>query len=317
MFESALRLGYTAFKIHARHPYRTRQTSIPKAHIQAYRDIRREHRKLPVFVQANKQINFASPLREDYEFALRELATDYLHGALLEPTGVIVQAGYHKHSGERKAIYQTTKLLEELIMKEIGLLGICTIILETSSGEGTAIGHNFAQLKHIIDGLSAGYLVEICFDVTNVFAAGYDIATADGLESTLDEFDRLLDIDRIACINFSDADYPLGSRKRFRTPLGEGEIGIEGLARIINHPALATKPFILEAMVDKDHIGHHPDYEVALGLMKDLSSLEQPRKHKRLLSHHRLNHINQEREQQLYRKLGVGKEEGEEPSLWI
>lgn len=304
-FKTALELGYTAMKIHARHPYKVHQTQIPRDHVQAYRNTRREHRGLPVFIQANKLINIASPVAKERHFATKQLEHDYMMGAYLEPTGIVVQMGNHRQLGEKHALYQATKILEKLTLKLIGHLGICTIILETSSGEGTTMGYQFEHFKHVIDGLSAPHLIEVCFDISNVFAAGYDISSADGLERSIDEFQSLLDIDRIACINLSDAEYPLGSKKRFRAPLGQGEIGRNALERIVNHPQLAAKPFILEGLVAKDHSGLHPDYKVAHELMGKPIDPKIIRAHKRVLSYQRLDYIAKEREAARRIKYGL------------
>lgn len=303
--KTALELGYSAIKFHARHPFKTHEQKIPADHLHAYRAIRSEHRDFPVFIQANKLINIASPLAEDTQFAVRELERDYRMGSLLEPTGIVVQAGNHRHFGERQAIYRMTETLEHITMKLIGHLGICTIILETSSGEGTAMGYKFEHFKSVIDGLSAPHVVEICLDISNIFAAGYDISSEDGLEHTLDEFHYSLDLDRIACINLSDADYPLGSRKRFRAPLGQGEIGIEALKRIVNHPELAAKPFILENLVSKNHADLHPDYETAQELFEQFLDPNKIHEHRRLLSDQRMDFIFMEHRERLRQKYGV------------
>lgn len=308
-FETALELGYTAIKFHARHPFRTTSNGIPVDHLHAYRDLRREHRSFPVFIQANKLVNIASPLEVDRIFAERQLSIDYQLGSYLEPTGIVLQAGNHKHFGEKAGIYQATKMLEKLTLKLIGFLGECTLILETSSGEGTSIGYKFENFKKIIDGLSAPYLVEICFDVSNVYASGYDIASEEGLLHTIDRFHSLLDIDRIACVNLSDADYPLGSKKRFRTELGKGEIGLEALERIVNHPDLADRPFILEKKVSKDYSGLHPDYATAKELMEKLENTDDVRKHKRLLSDQRFDFIREERAEKRRIALGIDDDE--------
>ena len=128
------------------------------------------------------------------------------------------------------------------------------VLLENTVGCGQQIGCRFEQLESLraligdLTEVPAGY----CLDTCHLLAAGYDVATAAGLRETVREAERVLGMVNVRVIHANDSKKPLGSRLDRHAHIGEGHIGEEGFRRILAHPKLRTKPFILETPVDKE-----------------------------------------------------------------
>lgn len=123
-----------------------------------------------------------------------------------------------------------------------------TLLLETMAGKGSEVGRTFEELRAIIDRVELADHVGICFDTCHVWDAGYDIVG--DLDGVLEEFDRVLGLDRLRAVHLNDSKNPLGAHKDRHEKLGDGCIGWEALVRVINHPVLRDLPFYLETPQD-------------------------------------------------------------------
>jgi deoxyribonuclease-4 len=126
-----------------------------------------------------------------------------------------------------------------------------TVLLENTAGSGANIGSRFEELQSIrelardLTGLPVGY----CLDTCHLLAAGYDIASAAGLRATIQSASNTLGLTNIHLIHANDSKTPLGSRVDRHANIGEGHIGAQAFRRILTHPKLRGKPFILETPV--------------------------------------------------------------------
>jgi deoxyribonuclease-4 len=128
------------------------------------------------------------------------------------------------------------------------------VLIENTVGAGCQIGSKFLELRMIRD-LSLGETplrIGYCLDTCHLYAAGFNIACPQGLDQTLTEADRVLGIEHVHVIHTNDSKGALGSRLDRHANIGEGQIGEEGFRGILTHPALRTKPFILETPVDEE-----------------------------------------------------------------
>ena len=124
------------------------------------------------------------------------------------------------------------------------------VLLETMAGKGSEIGGRFEELRAIIDRVSCQYKVGVCLDTCHVWDGGYDLVNHP--DEVLEEFDRIIGLDRLHAIHFNDSMNECGSHKDRHQKLGEGKIGLEGMKRIALHPLLQGKPFILETPNDDE-----------------------------------------------------------------
>ena len=120
------------------------------------------------------------------------------------------------------------------------------ILLETTAGQGDSIGHTFEQLAEILSPLARPGRFGVCLDTCHVFAAGCDVRSPEAYEATMEQFDRVVGIERLLAVHVNDSRRPLGSRVDRHEHIGRGLIGLDGLANFVRDPRLANVPLILE-----------------------------------------------------------------------
>lgn len=144
------------------------------------------------------------------------------------------------------------------------------VLLETMTGKGTEIGAKFEHLREIRDGAAHPERIGVCLDTCHVFAAGYDIV--DDLEGVLEEFDRVLGLELLKAVHLNDSMMPFGSHKDRHAVVGEGEIGLDALLRILRHPVLKDLPFYLETPLDDK--GHKEEIRMIRKKLEGAGCLE-------------------------------------------
>ena len=138
-----------------------------------------------------------------------------------------------------------------------------TVLLETMAGKGSEIGGRFQELKAILDAVGSDSL-GVCLDTCHVYDGGYDIVN--NLDGVLEEFDRVIGLDRLYALHLNDSKNPFASHKDRHECLGQGSLGLETFRRIVNHPALKDKPMILETPNEL------PGYQKEIALLRGLES---------------------------------------------
>lgn len=135
------------------------------------------------------------------------------------------------------------------------------VLLETMAGKGSEVGGRFEELKAIIDAVGSDN-VGVCLDTCHVYDGGYDIVG--DLDGVLSEFDQIIGLDRLCALHVNDSKNPFASHKDRHECLGQGTLGLETFARIVNHPALKDKPMILETPNEL------PGYQKEIALLRSL-----------------------------------------------
>ncbi len=128
-------------------------------------------------------------------------------------------------------------------------LGTLSILLENTCGHGSTLGGSFSQLQDMLamlDGLPVG----CCLDTAHCFQAGMDISSPEGLQIMVGSLEQTVGLDRVKVGHTNDSRTPLGSRHDRHEHIGQGGIGLDGFRRIVNHPALREKAFILETPLE-------------------------------------------------------------------
>ncbi|HKF51097.1 MAG TPA: deoxyribonuclease IV [Candidatus Acidoferrales bacterium] len=128
--------------------------------------------------------------------------------------------------------------------------GNLRILLENTAGQGTSVGSRFAELQAILD-LCAELPMGVCVDTAHLFAAGHDLRRAEGLDRALIELSTTIGLERVFVIHVNDSKGALGSHLDRHEHIGKGKIGLEGFRRVLNHPQLAGRAFILETPIDR------------------------------------------------------------------
>ncbi len=125
-----------------------------------------------------------------------------------------------------------------------------TLLLENTAGQGNSIGRSMEQLRRLIDASGAPPDVAVCLDSAHLFEAGYDISVDEGWEELLGELARLALLPLVRLWHLNDSKTVLGSRVDRHAHIGDGNIGLSGFRRIVNHPGFRKLPMLLETPKD-------------------------------------------------------------------
>ncbi len=247
----AAELGANTFQIFSASP-RMWRASMPAAHdIAALRRARERLDLRPLAIHVNYLINLAS-----LDPVIREKSVTAFRGELERAAAIgaeylVTHPGSYRGQAVEQAIAAFALGLAEAAS---GLARSVTVLLENTAGGGAHIGGRLEELRLIRDlaaretDIETGY----CLDTCHLLAAGFDIATEAGLETTVAAADRTLGLDNVRVIHANDSKGPLGSHLDRHANIGEGHIGAEGFHRILTHAKLREKPFILETPKDEE-----------------------------------------------------------------
>lgn len=212
--------------------------------IDHFQRLRGEYRLGPILAHAPYTMNLASPKPEVYEFACTVIREDVARMDALKIENMVFHPGSHTGIGVEEGIQNIIAGLNQAITGKERI----TVLLETMSGKGTEIGYRFEHLRAIREGVNFPERIGVCLDTCHVFSAGYDITG--NLERVLEEFDKVLGLGLLRAIHLNDSMMPFASRKDRHAAVGEGEIGLDALLKIVSHPALKNLPFYLETPFD-------------------------------------------------------------------
>ena len=240
MAKDAVSIDANTFQFVTRNPRGGRAKEIDPSDVSAYTAFAADHGITRILAHAPYTLNPASDKQQTRDFALMVLAEDL--GRMEETPHQM----YNMHPGS--AVGQSPEAamakIAEALNESLLPVQTTTLLLETMSGKGSEIGGTFEQLAAIIEQVDLSDHVGVCLDTCHVWDAGYDIVG--DLDGVIDEFDRVLGLDRLRAIHLNDSQNARGSHKDRHARIGEGEIGFDALAAVTNHPKLRDLPFYLE-----------------------------------------------------------------------
>lgn len=196
----------------------------------------------PTIVHAKYLTALGSPNPELVEKSRASLSAELRETVRLNALGLVFHPASHRGKGLDKVFNHFVEGVNEVIE---AAPGDSLLMLETSAGSGDHIGSKFEELGRLIKAID-NPRAAVCLDTQHVWAAGYDIASKDGLNATIEEFDREIGLDLLRCVHANDSMRALGSSVDRHDNIGEGLIGTEGFTNILSHPAFADLPFYLE-----------------------------------------------------------------------
>ena len=246
MGKQMLANGGNTFAFFTRNPRGGKAKEIDPQDVQAFLKLEQENHFGKLVAHAPYTMNCCAAKENLREFA-RETMVDDLKRLELTPGNYYnFHPGSHVGQGEETGIAKIAEILNEVLTKEQST----TVLLETMSGKGSEVGRNFQELRQIIDQVELKEKLGVCLDTCHVWDGGYDIVS--DLDGVFTEFDQIIGLDRLKAIHLNDSMNGLGSHKDRHARIGEGEIGLEALVRVINHPATKDVPFILETPNDDE-----------------------------------------------------------------
>lgn len=226
--------------------------------LEKFQKIRSENHFGPLIAHAPYTVNLASSNEKTFAFGCSVIKEDIQRMQKLNIEKFVLHPGSHIGQGVNVGIENIVRGLNLIVTGNEKI----EILLETMSGKGTEVGYRFEQLKQIRDSLRYPEKIGICLDLCHVFSAGYDLRN---LNSVLQEFDNLLDLNTLRAIHLNDSSTPFHSMKDRHIGIGEGSIGISVIQEILNHPRLRQIPFYLKTPLD--HEGHKREIEFVKSLL--------------------------------------------------
>lgn len=189
-------------------------------------------------------INLGAPDETNLAKSRRAFAEEIKRCVALD----IRYVNFHPGAALKEPVEQCLERIVESLLETAPLLeGSNTrLLLETTAGQGSTVGHKFEQLSHIIKEVGGRVPLGVCFDTCHSFCAGYDLRTAEALDETLDQFDATIGLENLYAFHVNDSMRPFASRKDRHASLGSGEIGIDAFSALMQNPRTREIPKYLE-----------------------------------------------------------------------
>ncbi len=218
--------------------------------VDRFREKRSAAGPLPVLSHDSYLINCASPDDALWERSIVALGAELARCRRLGIELLVMHPGAHMGAGEEAGLDRIARALDRVLARDDGA-GV-TVLLENTAGQGTALGHRFAQLGAIVARSSAAGRLGVCVDTQHAFAAGYDLASAEGWERSWGEFERELGLPRLRALHLNDSKRPCGARVDRHDHIGLGLLGAGAFVRVMNDPRLNGLPASLETEKTED-----------------------------------------------------------------
>jgi deoxyribonuclease IV len=218
-----------------------------------------------VLIHAIYLLNPASEKPEFREKSLEGLTLALNAGAQLGAQGVVLHPGSALKSED---VDSAIKRAGEVIKEALDVSEGCDLHLEDTAGAGGTLGRSFEELAALIDAAGGGKRLGVCLDTCHLHASGYDMRTAESIAGVVDDFDRIVGLDRLHSLHVNDSVNPLGSNRDRHVNLGDGEIGAEGIAAFLSEPRFQGLPAIFEGPGFKGKNVEPEDIENMIALRK-------------------------------------------------
>ncbi len=236
--------GGNTFAFFTRNPRGGKAKAINEKDIQEFLLVTKEYKFGKIVAHAPYTLNACAAKENLRDFARETFADDLRRMEYTPGNYYNFHPGSHVGQGTETGIHKIAEILNDVLTEE----QTTTVLLETMSGKGSEVGRNFQELRDILELVELKDKMGICLDTCHVWDGGYDIVN--NLDGVLKEFDNIIGLSRLKAVHLNDSMNGLGSHKDRHARIGEGEIGLDALIRIIRHPALKGLPFILETPND-------------------------------------------------------------------
>jgi deoxyribonuclease-4 len=246
--ERGLEAGCRTIQIFTRNSNQWEGKPLAPGEVAAFRSAAGASGLAPLVSHAAYLINLGSAEEATRERSVTALATEVSRCEALGIPFVVLHPGTHGGDGAEAGIERIARGLDRSL--EAASAGTTVVLLETAAGQGSSVGHSFAELKAIRDRVSSPSRVEVCFDTCHVHAAGYDLVSRDGWRRTLDELDRLVGLQLVRVIHANDSKKERGCRVDRHERIGLGAMGEAAFRNLMREPAFRGVPKILETPKD-------------------------------------------------------------------
>jgi len=242
--ERGVERGARSIQIFSQNPRQWKPREYDADEVAAYHEAMADSAVDALLIHAVYLLNCASEDAEIVEKSLASLAASLRSGAALGARGVVLHAGSALKNGSAvgPALERAAKVIAEALAES----DECRLHLENTAGAGGTLGRSFEELARMIELAGGGDRLGVCLDSCHLLASGYDVRNVEALAGVLDEFDRVVGLDRLGSLHVNDSVTPLGSNRDRHVNLGDGEIGREGCAAFLSEPRFEGLACVLE-----------------------------------------------------------------------
>jgi deoxyribonuclease-4 len=249
-FERAAKVEAVTMQIFTKSERQWNAKPITEADIELWNTARATSLVGPILSHDSYLINLASPKEEGWEKSIEAFKEELSRCAMLGIPYLVTHAGSHLEQGEDAAITRLAialdRSLRELHAQNIPGIQNVTILLETTAGQGSAIGYKFEHWAAVFEQMELSEYVGVCFDTCHVYASGYDLTTPETYQDTMAQFDKYIGLDKIKAFHVNDSKKGLGSRVDRHEAIGQGAMGLEPFRFLMNDPRFINIPKVLE-----------------------------------------------------------------------
>lgn len=266
-FAEAKRVGCDCLQIFVKNQKQWNAKPLTDDLIKRYKDAEAESGIKPVVAHSSYLINLGSPKAEQFEKSVNALVDELERCEALGVSGLVLHPGAHMGEGVDAGIKRISRGIDQAHKRTKGFK--TRILLESTAGQGTAIGHQISELGAILESIKAPERVGICLDTCHLFAAGYDLRDEGEYDKMVAKLKKYVGLKRIECIHTNDSKGDCGSHLDRHEHIGKGKIGLAGFRNLLNDNRLAHAMRILETPKGVD--GRNADYDkINLGKLRRL-----------------------------------------------
>ena len=256
MGKTAVEIGANTFQFFTRNPRGGAAKAIDTEDVVKYHEFAKEHGIEVILAHAPYTLNACAAKDNVREFAFQTMEDDLKRMEYVPGNLYNFHPGSHVGQGTEVGIEKIAEVLNTVMWSDM----TTTVLLETMAGKGSEVGGKFEDLAEIISKTKLPDKIGVCLDTCHIYDGGYDIVN--NLDGVLEEFDRIVGLDKLKAIHINDSKNPYASHKDRHEVIGGGSLGIDTFEKIINHPRLCHLPFYLETPNEL------PGYAAEIALLK-------------------------------------------------
>ncbi|HEX5014297.1 MAG TPA: deoxyribonuclease IV, partial [Candidatus Limnocylindrales bacterium] len=248
--DRAREVGATALQIFGDNPTAWRRRAAPPKELDAFRERLRELDIGPVAIHAAYLVNLAGFVADFHERSVEMLAHDLESASGFGARFINVHMGSHRGAGPAEGARRIAEGVARVVERSAAERDAPVLVLENSAGGGDTMGSTIEEIADVAEAIDARGVartsVGFCLDAAHAWGAGYRLSEPDEVDALVARFDELIGLDRLPMVHLNDTRSALGSRMDRHEHIGAGQIGPEGLRRLLTHPALGRATYYLE-----------------------------------------------------------------------
>lgn len=263
--ERAMSVESTALQIFTKNSNQWKARPLDEEEIHRYKELLGQSDVQVVIAHDSYLLNLGSPEQALWSKSVEALVDELERCRLLDVSGLVVHPGAHMGSGEEEGLRRIAEGIDCAFERTDG--SPVKVLLETTAGQGSALGYRFEHLAEIRSRVRIADRLGVCVDTCHLYAAGYGIHTEEGYDETVAEFERIIGLECLEAIHLNDSKKGFGSRVDRHEHIGKGCIGVETFGRVMNDARLAAVPKLLETPKGPDLAEDRENLSILRGLI--------------------------------------------------